>query len=251
MSLIDLFKGFHHEATQQEFPPSARVLFYTLLGEFNDAFWIDSLVFSERDLIKITGLKKTTLHEAKHFLTSRHFIKCKLFKNKTAYSFDGDIAKILAATTKRPLTDQSPTTNRPVADQFGVLPNTHTREDVKTEDVKTKSVGYASARANVEEINELIEYWSDELGGGRLTFEHQSKLVVFLERYGVEWVKAAMNESADVNHDRHGVKPKLLFAILENKAKPKQQLRLLKGGERNGRKFAVEADPRSEFVFDD
>ena len=222
-----------------------------MLGEFNDAFWIDSLVFSERDLIKITGLKKTTLHEAKHFLTSRHVIKCKLFKNKTAYSFDGDIAKILAATTKRPLTDQSPTTNRPVADQFGVLPNTHEREDVKTEDVKTEFNGYANAHANSQGLDTVLEYWSDELGGGRLTFEHQSKLVVFIERYGVEWVKAAMDEAADVNHDRYGVKPKLLFAILGNKAKPKQQLRLLKGGERNGRKPVVESDPRSEFVFDD
>ena len=44
------------------------------------------------------------------------------------------------------------------------------------------------------------------------------------QRHGVEWVKAAMTEAADANHDRYGVKPKLLFAILDAKTKPKQKI---------------------------
>lgn len=104
MSLIDLFRGFHSEAIQQEFPSSTRVLYYTLLGEFNSARWIDKLAFSERDLMQLTGLKKSTLHDAKHFLTSRHIIKCAPFKNKTSYSLVTD--RWQSSGTNRPVTDQ-------------------------------------------------------------------------------------------------------------------------------------------------
>ena len=86
MTLIDLFKEFHRNATQQEFPPSARVLYYTLLGEFNSARWIDSLVLSTRELTQMTGLPTTSVHRAKQFLTSKGIIKCRPFKNKTAFS---------------------------------------------------------------------------------------------------------------------------------------------------------------------
>ena len=63
MGLIELFKGFHSRAVEQEFPPSARVLYLTLLGEFNAAYWKDELAFTESELSGLTGLRKTTLHE--------------------------------------------------------------------------------------------------------------------------------------------------------------------------------------------
>ena len=102
MSLIDLFKDFHHDAIQQEFPPSARVLFDTLLYKFNEAFWTDELVLSERDLTQLTSLPKTTLNEAKHFLASRHIIKVTQFKNKTAYSLN---STFFSQTERRPVSD--------------------------------------------------------------------------------------------------------------------------------------------------
>ena len=87
MSLINLFKEFHSEAIQQEFPPSARVLFDTLLYKFNEAFWQGELVLSERDLVQLTSLPKTTVNEAKRYLASRHIINITKFKNKSGLQF--------------------------------------------------------------------------------------------------------------------------------------------------------------------
>lgn len=158
MSLINLFKEFHRDAIQQEFPPSTRVLFDTLLYKFNEAFWTDKLVLSERELISLTGLPKTTVSDAKHFLAARHIIKITKFKNKTAYSLCDEWAK-LAPTNSRPLSDQSPTTFRPVPDRFGGLSITREHEDVKTEDVKTSHTLTARAR---EEDCDIFKVWREK-----------------------------------------------------------------------------------------
>lgn len=209
MGFIDLFKGFHCEAIQQEFPPSARVLYDTLLFKFNEEYWVDSLVFSERDLIQLTGLKKTTLHEAKHFLTSKHIIKCTPFKKKTAYSLDGELKKI-QATSNRPVADQQATSNRPV----GSVPYTHARKDVKTEDVKTNN--HDSAGANTQELDEVLEYWEAQ-GGGRLTFEHQSEIAAWLAKKGLLWLKEAIKTAANANNNPRGMSFNFLKAIVSNR----------------------------------
>lgn len=227
MSLINLFKEFHRDAIQQEFPPSTRVLFDTLLYKFNEAFWTDKLVLSERELISLTGLPKTTVNDAKRFLAARRIIKITPFKNKTAYSLGDEWAK-LAPTTNRPVTDRSPTTNRPAADRFGGLSITHVREDVKTLD--NLSVGLSAGAENFSEVDTLLEYWDGELKGGRLTFEHQSQISAWLAQHGFEWVKAAMREASDANGNRHGLNFKLLRGVVERKANP--PLRIVKGGEK-------------------
>ena len=211
MSLIDLFKEFHREAIQQEFSPSSRVLFDTLLYEFNKAFWIDELAFSERDLIQMTGLKKTTLHEAKHFLTSKHFIKCTPFKKKTAYSLGEGFKKILA-TSNRPVTDQQATSNRPV----GFVSYTRDAgEDNKTEDIKTNN-NDDGAGANANEMDELLEYWEAQ-GGGRLTFEHQAEIAVWLSKKGLLWLKEAVKTAANANNNPRGMSFNFLKAIVSNR----------------------------------
>ncbi len=209
MSLIDLFKGFHGKAIQQEFPPSARVLFDTVVFKLNEAYWPNNLVFSERDLIQLTGLKKTTLHEAKHFLTSRHLLECKAFKNKTSYALGSEMRQILA-TTNRPPTDRSAT-----ASGASII---RPHEDVKTEDLSSKD-------ERAREFEELLGYWGS-VGGGRLSFEHQSELWSLVEKRGVEWVKSAMREASDTNGSRFGVNMKLLRAVIERKAKSKPKVDL-------------------------
>ena len=124
MTLIDLFKEFHRNAIQQEFPASARVLYYTLLGEFNSARWIDSLVLSTRDLTQLTGLPTTSVHRAKQFLTSKGLIKCAPFKNKTQFSLCGTVA------------EQSRNSNGTVAEQSrNTFENPNIRVRDKTEDI--------------------------------------------------------------------------------------------------------------------
>lgn len=171
MNLIDLFKRFHTDAIQQEFPPSARVLYYTLLGEFNRAYWAGELVLSERELIKLTSLPKTTINEAKRFLASRGIIKITKFKGKTAYS----------------LTDHQPTSNRPVADHqpttLEIASITRAREDVKTLDVKTKKEGTRE--------RELSEIWLDEMHRP-LGASERYELADYEEQFGYEKVKDAI-----------------------------------------------------------
>lgn len=205
MSLIDLFKGFHCEAIQQGYPPSARTLFDTLLYKFNANFWTDELVLSERDLIQLTSLPKTTLNEAKHFLASRHIIKVTQFKNKTAYS--------LNSTFVSQVTDQSPTTNRPLADRSSENPN-----NACAIDVKKLRQNQSIACEKVEELDELLDYWA-KLDGGRLSFEHQSKLSALLKERGSAWLKAAMTETADANNNPRGLSPKFLFSVIARKGK--------------------------------
>ena len=229
MGLIDLFKEFHHDAIQQEFPASARVLFDTLTYKFNAAFWIDSLVFSERDLTKMTGLKKTTLHDAKHYLTSRHLIECKPFKGKTRYSLGDWAQKLLLKghemqpTTNRPLADQLPTTSRPLADH----PYYHAGEDFKTLDSTTTTTATACA-GDTQEIDLLIEYW-EQSRFGRLDFELISELELLRKRYGAAEVKAAMDAAKRANGKPQGVSFDFFKAVLENRHKPKQAKQAKKG----------------------
>ena len=194
MSFIDLYNGLHSEATQQGFPPSARVLIYTLVGEFNSARWIDSLVFSERDLIRLTGLKKTTLHEAKHFLTSRRLITCKPFKNTFSYSLGDDLKSLLS----RPVGDQKATIYRPEGDQKATtFENSNIHACDKTEDKKIKDISVRARAFDVltnwnSEIEELLTKLWRENNGCRVTAELLSYFQTLVEKHGLEWTKDAI-----------------------------------------------------------
>ncbi len=254
MSLIDLWKGFHSDAIQQEYPPSPRVLFDTLIFKLNERFWGDELVLSERDLIQMTGLKKTTLHDAKQFLASRHIIKCTPFKNKTSYSLGEKMQELLdrpipdqPATSKRPVSDQSPTTSRPVSDQLLATPTKRVREDLKTKDLKTldvktdisstTTIARAGAHVNKEnELDKLVDYW-EESRFGRLSIELISKLEVYLKKYGYSEVRAAMDSAKESNGSPYGVSFKYFATILENRQK---------GVDKRGRSDSVAASPKPE-----
>lgn len=189
MTLIDLFKEFHRNAIQQEFPASARVLYYTLLGEFNSARWIDSLVLSTRDLTQLTGLPTTSVHRAKQFLTSKGLIKCAPFKNKTQFSLCGTVA------------EQSRNSNGTVAEQSRNTfenPNIRVRdktEDIKTTDIQSINPPRACAPVNWDCENELATLWLDN-GGARVTAELLSYLQALTEKHGVEWTAQAIREAA-------------------------------------------------------
>lgn len=193
MSFIDLYNGLHSEVTQQGFPPSARVLIYTLVGEFNSARWADSLVFSERDLICLTGLKKTTLHEAKHFLTSRRVITCKPFKNTFTYSLGDDLKSLLS----RPVGDQKPTIYRPVGDHLPTaFENSNIRARVEVEDIKTKEKERAGACEKIPEWDSDIEerltkLWREN-NGCRVTAELLSYFQTLVEKHGAQWTQDAI-----------------------------------------------------------
>lgn len=200
-TLIDLFKEFHRNATQQEFPTSARVLYFTLLGEFNSARWPDSLVLSTRDLTHLTGLPTTSVHRAKQFLTSKGIIKCRPFKNKTAFSITTEQARNSNGT----VTEQARNTSE--------NSNTRVREDV---DVKTEvtAVSPTRARANYD-IDRLIERWAQSPAMGKLDTLIVSKLNALLESYTCDEILAAMDKAILGNDSKHGVSYNYVEAILK------------------------------------
>ena len=75
MTLIDLFRQFHIAATSNRFPASARVLFYTLAGEWNEARRPANLITSRRNVNELTALPRTTFNDALRYLTDRSIIK--------------------------------------------------------------------------------------------------------------------------------------------------------------------------------
>lgn len=216
MSFIDLYRELHADKIQQEFPPSSRVLIDTLIGEFNSARWIDSLVFSERDLVRLTGLKKTTLHEAKHFLTAREYIKCTPFKNKTRYVLGDKLKEWL----NRPAGDRLPTSNRPLTDRLPTTfenSNIHARD--KTEDLKTKDLSApatARARAPVNyDIDKLVERWESSEAFGKIDMLIVAKLTALLKTYSVDEILSAMDKAILSNDNRRGINYNYFEAILK------------------------------------
>lgn len=226
MSLIDLFKEFHRDAIQQEFPPSARVLYDTLLYKFNEAFWIDKLVLSERDLTQLTGLSPASVHRAKHFLASRQIIKCTPFKNKTSYSLGEAVMKQLRSSNEAVM-KQSWSSREAVGGSSYI----RVREDVKTLDVKTSPLPTdttarvcAPVNRNSEEadLDAIVDRWQ-ELRFGRLNIEMVSELELLLKKHGFDKINRAMTEAAESNGKSQGVSFKFFKAVLENTGKPTQK----------------------------
>lgn len=75
MTLIDLFRQFHLAATSNRFPASARDVFYTLAGEWNEARRPANLIVSRRGVNELTALPRTTFNDALRYLTDRSIIK--------------------------------------------------------------------------------------------------------------------------------------------------------------------------------
>ena len=101
------------------------------------------------------------------------------------------------------------------------------------------------ARAREDsELDTILEYW-EGLNGGRLTFEHQSALNALIKDKGVDWVKSAMKEAADVNSNPRGLSPKFLFGVIKRKANPLSQ----KGGEKSERPARIDYGEEPDYSW--
>ena len=90
MSFVDLFKSFHSRAIAEVYPASVRVLFDSFLYDFNVAYWSPELIYSERELSRLTGLSQSTIHRAIKFLSDRGIIKTWRTRNKTVVKLLGN-----------------------------------------------------------------------------------------------------------------------------------------------------------------
>lgn len=90
MSWITMFNDFHSRAIAEAYPESVRVLYDTLIYEFNKAFWSPELIYSERELSRLTCLSPATIHRSLKFLSDRKYIKTWRTRNKTVFKLLGD-----------------------------------------------------------------------------------------------------------------------------------------------------------------
>lgn len=61
MTLIDLFKAFHNVAVKNNLSQAERVLYYTLLGEWNARKRPDKFKLTRADIEKLTGLSESAV----------------------------------------------------------------------------------------------------------------------------------------------------------------------------------------------
>lgn len=242
MSLIDLFKGFHYRSTLEGFMPAARVLYFVLLGEFNARYWQTEISFSVRELSGLTGLSIASVHRAIKFLADRAYIKTWRKGNRTIFRLLGDIPQNVACNTATEKTEQARNKAETQTERLAVFAtpcvnaqaravNPLTATPHEDTDIDTDNHDVCACARDVDEVEELVEYWECELRGGRLTFEHMSELSVWVKTKGYEFVKEAMRETSDLNNNPFGLSFKLFRKVIESQANPQP----LKGGERTGK----------------
>ncbi len=192
MGLIDLFKEFHSQATVKAYPASARVLYDTLLYEFNAAYWQEELVFSERELSRLTGLANATLHRAVKYLADRGHIK-------TWHAKKGTIIKLCGAQVKQKQSDNG---------ALAAVSHTHTRKDAK--DVKTEQKNQGA-----RELEEIVGEWQRSVCFAPLDDTLTAELDLLRERHGAKAIRAAMDKARHLN--RNGVSFAYFRSTLEDK----------------------------------
>lgn len=216
MSFIDLFKEFHSDATEREFPPSARTMYDQLLYEFNARYWQEEILMSERELSRLSGLTVATTHRAVQFLCENGYIKTKKAKHGTIFKLTSDKVPNREAIVKQSWSDseaiveQKRSNSEAEVEQqrsdFGNS-NIRTRKDVEDfkdlEDLKDKDIIHSinqTERAhafnwNVEIEEKLTALWLDNCGAG-VTIELLSHLRYIVEKHGVLFAEELIREMA-------------------------------------------------------
>ena len=275
-SLNDFF-----ELNEREHLASSAQLVYLHLLHLNDRSGNGGVVqVSDRQLETMTGLAKQSVTRAKQILKNRGLIDFKTQKGKptditlplvghpvghlvghlvghpVGHS-EANPLNLMRAQTRvpeaapspapcptpspTPLTPPPPTPSPPAATTTTTGAGARESES----DEATGSVSYTQ-NPETPELIAVLDYWEEKLHGGRLTFEHQSELEVYVNRYGLEWVKEAMRKAADGNDSPYGIRPKYLFTILKNKANPKAKA--TKGGEKDEQRDEYAKPPEYDFL---
>lgn len=195
MSFIDLFKEFHSDATEREFPPSARVMYDQLLYEFNARYWKEEILMSERELSRLSGLTATTTHRAVQFLCETGYIKTKKAKRGTIFKLTSD--KVTQNDSEAIVKQSRSNSGATVEQTWGDFGNSNIRVRKDIEDKKIKDISVRARAFDVltnwnSEIEELLTKLWRENNGCRVTAELLSYFQTLVEKHGLEWTKDAI-----------------------------------------------------------
>lgn len=75
MTLIDLFREFSLKSSRENYSPSSRILYYTLLWCWNEQRRPEVAILTIQELITLTGLSRTTFKRAFNYLSDRGWVK--------------------------------------------------------------------------------------------------------------------------------------------------------------------------------
>lgn len=227
---------FFRLATERKLSGSDQLMYLHIFNKFNQAHWTETLRIKDAELKELMRLYDSngkpasidTIRRGRQRLKAKGFID---FTSGNGYEPEYRLPCLHPADSPADTPIDTPAHSSPSS-------LIRTREDAK--DVKTdKSVVVVDAGARtLNEVDELVEYWERDLRGGRLSFEHQSELAVWLKSKGKDFVKEAMREASDSNGI--ALNMKLLRKVIENKANPQP----LKGGDKYDRKISHSADNR-------
>lgn len=220
MNLIDLFKEFHSRAVVCAYPLSARVLYFTLLGDFNAAYFPEERVYSERELSGLTGLSPEPVHRALKFLADRGHIKTKKTKRGTV---------IQLCTCQAPAKHEPSTCQAPAKQSISLISYTQ-NQDEKTKKEEEESAGASESKLVTDSTEmDVHDLWEHETGfalHGSVAYELES-----LEKtYGRESFHSALIKAVQSN-TANRLNFNYFKKVLENLNKPKPTSK--KGGERN------------------
>ncbi len=208
-SLAEYFQAFHSYAYENTLTASARALYYTILGEFNNAYWKRSeMSKSVRELRDIGGFKSESIvQRAKAQLGNENILQ--ISKNK-----NGDTYRLVEPSEwknfKKPIgTDEERVRNTCGTDEeqmrntcgtpSGFLNNAHAEDIKDSKDRKTKTNQNENARAipkikdtSVEEIDSEVRHaWI--LANGENPFGGYAEDLLALQKsYGAKKVADAI-----------------------------------------------------------
>ena len=217
MNLIEVFRGFAKEAIFKEYPAGVRVLFEVVMYKLNEARWASELAFSERELVQLTQLKKTTLHEAKKYLEARGMLRCRATARTTYYSLGDELLAKLGyvrvdgastettsqvditesqstesqsieststkPTTRRPLADHRPTTDRPLTD--------HSPTTFENYNITRARISRSIDIQKGECVHEIFQIWADEKLKP-LSKSEERELLRLVDKHGIDKVTNAI-----------------------------------------------------------
>ena len=203
VNLIEVYRGFWSEAIALGYPASARVLFDTVMYKLNEAYWAAEVMLSERELMRMSQLPKTTLHEAKEYLKAVGMLTVRVAGRRSYYGLGaaimakmgylevdrastGTFEKVDMQSSNRPITDHQPTINRPITDhQPTELENSNITRAREYREIDIYNKG--------ESAHEIFSTWEAEIG--RPSPADKRKLLELLKTHSVDNVKAAIEDT--------------------------------------------------------
>lgn len=205
MEFFESWKALNKRFKEGKLTALTQLVGYKLFAVANELRFPENFLLTDRELQSLTNIKSgRTIVEARRQL-----------KNAGILDFDAKKARpvryrftIAQISSKQEVSKIEASGKQEVSKILGC--NMPACEDVKTKNNDD------CACANADEMDELMEYWEAQ-GGGRLTFEHQAEIAVWLSEKGLLWLKEAVKTAANANNNLRGMSFNYLKAIVSTR----------------------------------